>query len=56
MKATVNKTGKDTVYSGMQDPKASMGGSVGATFSTIPNINKQKRSKLMLEANPMVIL
>jgi hypothetical protein len=54
MKATGMKQAKDTMFSGMGDPKASIAGSAGATFSTLPNINKQKKGKLIMEANPMV--
>ncbi len=55
MKASGFKQAKDTACSGMGDARASAGGgSAGATFSTLPNISKQKRSKLIMEANPMV--
>ena len=53
MKAT-GKIGKDTVFSGTLDPKASMGGSGGVTYSTIANIPKAKKTKLIQESKPMV--
>ena len=36
------------------DPKASIGGSAGVTYSSIANIPKAKRTKLIQEAKPMV--
>jgi hypothetical protein len=47
MKTTGNKINKDTVLSGTLEHKASMGGSGGATYSTIANIPKAKKSKLI---------
>lgn len=40
---------------GNLDPKASIGGSGGVTYSSIANIPKAKRTKLISEAKPMVI-
>ena len=39
---------------GNLDPKASIGGSGGVTYSSIANIPKAKRTKLIQEAKPMV--
>jgi hypothetical protein len=47
MKATGTKGPKDTVFSGTMDHKASMGGSGGVTYSTIANIPKAKKTKLI---------
>lgn len=45
----------NTLFSGTLDPKASMGGGAGGvTYSTIANIPKAKRTKLISEAKPMV--
>jgi hypothetical protein len=43
-----------TGFSSGLDPKASMGGSGGMTYSSIANIPKAKRAKLIQEARPMV--
>lgn len=42
-----------TGFSGV-DPKASIGGSAGVTYSSIANIPKAKKTKLVSEARPMV--
>lgn len=46
----------NTGYSmgGGMDIKASMGGSAGVTYSSIANIPKAMRMKLIAEAKPMV--
>ena len=47
-------TANITLFSGTMDPKASMGGAGGVTYSTMANIPKAKRTKLIQEAKPMV--
>ncbi len=57
MKTQGNRQSKDTAVSGFGDARVSAGGgSAGATFRTLPNISKQKKNKLITEANPMVKL
>jgi len=41
------KQPQGTGFSGGIDPKASMGGSAGITYSSIANIPKAKRTKLL---------
>jgi hypothetical protein len=53
MKAS-SKMPNATGFSGNLDPKASIGGSAGVTYSSIANIPKAKRTKLISEAKPMV--
>lgn len=45
---------KNMGLSATQDVKNSAGASGGITYSTIANIPKAKRNKLILEAKPMV--
>ena len=40
-------TANITLFSGTMDPKASMGGAGGVTYSTMANIPKAKRTKLI---------
>ncbi|CDW84231.1 UNKNOWN [Stylonychia lemnae] len=49
-----SKQPQATGFSGGLDPKASMGGSAGITYSSIANIPKAKRTKLISEAKPML--
>lgn len=49
-----SKMPANTGFSNGLDPKASMGGSAGITYSSIANIPKAKRTKLIQEAKPMV--
>ena len=48
------KYGKDSGLTGTLDARGSVGGSGGITYSTIANIPKAKRNKLIAEAKPMV--
>ena len=43
-----------TGFSAGGDPKVSMGASAGITYSSIANIPKAKKTKLIQEAKPMV--
>ena len=47
MKANLQKPGRELGLTGTQDLKASAGYSGGMTYSTIANIPKAKRNKLV---------
>lgn len=54
MKSSKFGGGPGTGFS-IGDPKASMGGgSAGVTYSSIANVPKAKKTKLIAEARPMV--
>lgn len=54
MKSSTKMPG-NTGFSGVGlDPKASLGGSAGVTYSSIANIPKAKKTKLIQESKPMV--
>ncbi len=55
MKSSI-KNAKDSAFSGIGDNRASIGGSGGITYSTLANMPKAKRNKLISEANPMVTI